>query len=382
MKAQQKYYNNQRILESGAEYMLQLGERSNGKSYADKLYLLYAAYHEKDMYTGEVLERYQFAYIRSWDLEIKGKDVEQYFADMVMNDAGAQPIREITGGQYDSIKVYQRRIYFASTDPETGDQIRGKEIGHCFAITQETHYKSLAFPKVGFAIFEEFITDSGYLEKEPARLFNLLSTILRRRSGRVFLVGNTISRACPYFGDWGLAGVLRQDKGTISIYTQETDQKNADGSPVVIRIAVEFCENSGNNTKMFFGQKSKMITSGDWESEAQPHLEHYLDDYERITDMIFEDSGLAYRAQLLLDPERRPLVYVYPLTQISDKDRKTKRIISDQYSLNVNQTEGWVDNKYKYDRIFMTLLSQSKFAFSDNLTGTEFQLMLRNRHLI
>lgn len=378
----QKYYSNKRILESGAEYMLQLGERSNGKSYSDKYYLLYNAFHETDLYTGEKLQRYQFAYIRRWDLEIKGKDVEQYFADMIANDHGDQPIREITGGKYDTIKVYQRRIYFASTDPETGDITKGKEIGHCFAITQETHYKSLAFPLVGFAIFEEFITDSGYLEKEPSRLFNLLSTILRRRAGKVFLVGNTISRACPYFGDWGLSGVLRQDKGTISIYTQETDQLDDRGEPIVIRIAVEFCENSGNNTKMFFGQKSKMITSGDWESEVQPHLEYYLEEYRRITDMIFEADGLAYRAQLLVDPKDRPLVYVYPMREITEKERKTKRIISDLYTLNVNQTRGWVDNRYKYDKIFMTLLSSGKYAFSDNLTGTEFLLMLKNHLLI
>lgn len=378
----QKYYSNKRILESGAEYMLQLGERSNGKSYSDKYYLLYNAFHETDLYTGEKLQRYQFAYIRRWDLEIKGKDVEQYFADMIANDHGDQPIREITGGKFDTIKVYQRRIYFASTDPETGDITKGKEIGHCFAITQETHYKSLAFPLVGFAIFEEFITDSGYLEKEPSRLFNLLSTILRRRAGKVFLVGNTISRACPYFGDWGLSGVLRQDKGTISIYTQETDQLDDKGEPVVIRIAVEFCENSGNNTKMFFGQKSKMITSGDWESEVQPHLEYYLEEYRRITDMIFEADGLAYRAQLLVDPKDRPLVYVYPMREITEKERKTKRIISDLYTLNVNQTRGWVDNRYKYDKIFMTLLSSGKYAFSDNLTGTEFLLMLKNHLLI
>jgi hypothetical protein len=301
---------------------------------------------------------------------------------MIANDHGDQPIREITGGKYDTIKVYQRRIYFASTDPETGDITKGKEIGHCFAITQETHYKSLAFPLVGFAIFEEFITDSGYLEKEPARLFNLLSTILRRRAGKVFLVGNTISRACPYFGDWGLSGVLRQDKGTISIYTQETDQLDDKGEPVVIRIAVEFCENSGNNTKMFFGQKSKMITSGDWESETQPHLEYYLEEYRRITDMIFEADGLAYRAQLLVDPKDRPLVYVYPMNEITEKERKTKRIISDLYTLNVNQTRGWVDSRYKYDKIFMTLLSSGKYAFSDNLTGTEFLLMLKNHLLI
>ena len=377
----QKYYNNENILKTECEYMLQLGERSNGKSYADKLYLLKCAWNEQDPYTGEPLPDYEFAYIRRWDLEIKGKDVEQYFSDMVINNNGDRPINEITGGAYDQVTVYQRRIYFARID-EDGKVIRGKLIGHCFAITQETHYKSLAYPNIGRAVFEEFITNSGYLEKEPQRLLALISTIFRRRRGRVFLVGNTISRACPYFGDWGLSGVLRQDKGTICIYSQETDQEDENGARVVVRIAVEFCENSGKNSKMFFGQGSKMITSGDWESEAQPHLEYFYDEYQRLNDMIMELDGLAYRLQLLYDPDERPLVYVYPLNEITPKERKTKRIISDKYSLNVNQTRGWVDIRYKYDRIYMTLLSAGKYAFSDNLTGTEFLLSARNHGLI
>ena len=133
---------------------------------------------------------------------------------------------------------------------------------------------------------------------------------------------------------------------------------------------------------MCFGQGSKMITSGDWESEAQPHLEYFYDEYQRLNDMIMELDGLAYRLQLLYDPDERPLVYVYPLNEITPKERKTKRIISDKYSLNVNQTRGWVDIRYKYDKIYMTLLSSGKYAFSDNLTGTEFLLSARNHGLI
>lgn len=378
----QKYYSNENILKADCEYMLQLGERSNGKSYSDKWYVLKVAFDERDPYTGAAVPDYEFAYIRRWDLEIKGKDVEQYFADMVLNDAGQMPIRDMTGGKYEQIAVYQRHIYFANIDPETGRIIRGKLIGHCFAITQDTHYKSLAFPKVGRAIFEEFITDSGYLEKEPKRFLSVVSTIFRRRRGRIFLVGNTISRACPYFGDWGLSGVLRQDQGTICIYNQETDQNDEDGNHITIRIAVEFCENSGKNSKMFFGSSAKMITTGSWDSETQPHLEYYLEEYERLNDMIVELDGLVYRLQLLIDPEHRQLVYVYPLSEPSEKDRRTKRIISDKYSLNVNQTRGWVDKRYKYDNIYMTLLSAGKYAFSDNLTGTEFLLSMKNHGLM
>ena len=375
----QKYYSNKDILRAGCEYMLQMGERSNGKSYADKYYLLYRAYHEKDLYTGEFVPGYEFAYIRRWDLELKSKDVEQYFSDMVMNDNGDMPIKEITGGEYSCVSVYQRRIYFANIDEE-GKVHRGKLIGHCFAITQETHYKSLAFPLCDAAIFEEFITKSGYLEEEPERLMQLLSTIFRRRSGKVFLVGNTISRACPYFAAWGLSGVLRQDQGTIAIYKQPTDQQNEDGSPIYVNIAVEYCENSGNNSKMFFGHSAKMITSGTWEADVQPKLAHPHDKYKLLNDMIFNLDGLGYRAQLLKDPDGLPLVYVYPLTKTEDKKRK--RTISDVYSLDRYTSKSFLPNKYRFDTIYMELLRQGKYAFSDNLTGTEFLLSIKNHGLI
>ena len=379
---EQKFYSNKNILNSGAQYMLQIGERSNGKSYADKWYCLKVAWDEKDPYTGELCPEYQFAYIRRWEVEIRPKDIEQYFDDMVINKMGAHPIEEITGGEWSQISVYQRRIYFAKVDPESGKVIRGKEIGQAFAITQEVHYKSLAFPLIGRGIFEEFITDAGYLEKEPKRFLSLMSTIFRRDRGKMFLIGNTVTRLCPFIREWELTATLRQKKDTIVIYHKETDQEDIEGNPIVVNIAVEFCENSGKNSKMFFGQSAKMINSGDWDSENQPHLAGYLDEYTRVNDMIMELDGMKYRLQLLKDKEGRPLVYIYPMNEISEKERTTKRIISDEYSLNVNQTTGWVDNRYKYDRIYMTLLSAKKYAFSDNLTGTEFLLSAKNHGLI
>ena len=95
----QKYYNIKNLLSKNAQYNILLGERSNGKSYATKYMILWESFHELDYF--EFLKknkipkkRYQFAYIRRWQDEIKGRDVELYFADM--------PIVDITNGKYKS----------------------------------------------------------------------------------------------------------------------------------------------------------------------------------------------------------------------------------------------------------------------------------------
>ena len=361
----QKYYNIENLLKQKAEYNILLGERSNGKSYAVKYMCLWEAYHKADYLTKKPKARYQLGYIRRWREEIKGRDVVQYFEDM--------PIRDITNGEYDGIQCYRGDIYFCSHD-EDGTEIRGEKIGACFALTGVTHYKSLAFPTIGNCIFEEFITNQGYLPHEVDNLQSLISTIARRDRVSVFMIGNTISRLCPYFDEWSLTHVKKQKQGTIDIYKQATNQIDDAGKQVVITIAVEYCENSGNNSRMFFGDKSKMITSGVWESEVYPHLEKPYNHYKVHYKVYYEYTSFRFIITLLTDGDNMPFLYVYPA-----KDRgKIKRAVTDKYT-NDKFTTLYLTKVAKYDTIIMDLLDNKKIVFSDNLTGTEFYQIKKER---
>ena len=76
------------------------------------------------------------------------------------------------------------------------------------ALSASTHYKSTQYPFVKNMIFEEFVTDGLYLQNECNLLMQLVSTVFRnRKDGKVFLIGNTISRVCPYFYEWELRGI-------------------------------------------------------------------------------------------------------------------------------------------------------------------------------
>lgn len=370
----QKFYDITNLLKQKAQYNLLLGERSNGKSYQCKYMPLWEAYHGCDYLTfretGKMIpkKRSQLGYLRRWREEIKKNDIIAYFADA--------PIEAITNGEYSGITVYQQDIFLTRIDEKTGLEVRGKKIGRAFCLTGETHYKSLAFPEIGNVIFEEFITKSGYLPKEVDTLTSLISTIARRDEIRVLMVGNTLSRLCPYFDEWQLVNVKKQKQGTIDIYRCMTTQYNEDGSPIVVNIAVEYCENSGSNSKMFFGNNSKMITSGVWESEVFPHLQGRLNDYECYYQILYKYSSFAFVITLLVDDGRKPFLYIMPDTKTERK--RPKRIVSQDFTTD-KYTTLYLTNLTKYDTLVLELLEQKKVVFSDNLTGTEFYQIKKER---
>lgn len=350
----QKYYTTERIEKVKAQYNILLGERSNGKSYAVKYLCLYNAYKQGN----------EFIYLRRWQLETKASSVEYYFKDA--------PVSAITDGKYDTIIVNRGKIYMCRFDVETNTYENKMLVGHVMYLSGETHFKSFSYPKVADMIFEEFVTRDGYLPNECDKLMSLVSTVARRRSIRVWLIGNTISRLNPYFSEWGLRGVPYQKQGTIEVYTFNTSQIDDDGTPISIKIAVEFCENSGNNSKMFFGKSSEMITTGAWETKEYPHLEHSRSEYELLYAVKISHMDICVGVELLRK-DNKYVAHVYPSPK-----KNINREISERFSLSPLVT---TDFKIitKGDKILFDLLKRNKIAFSDNLTGSDFSAILKEK---
>lgn len=351
-KGKQEYYRLTEILKQGCTYNVLYGERSNGKSYAVKEHCIKECFRNKR----------QFGLLRRWKEEIKNEDNRYYFNDC--------PVSDWTDGTYNYIDSYRGNIYLANRDEESGEVTRGQQIGKAFALTQVSHYKSLAFPDIDFVIYEEFLTDMGYLPHEVDNLMSLISTIARRREIKVFLIGNTIDRRCPYFAEWGLVHVPKQKQGTIDIYERNTSQFDENGNSIVIKIAVEYCENSGDNSKMFFGKTEKSITAGSWDCEPQAHLVRPYEQYEKIAKLLIIDPLYKYMVVMLRDEKGFPFLYVYPYTR-ADPPQDCKRIISQEFSSNPYITPKLCELT-RFDKFFVDLIRKHKCTFSDNLTGTEF----------
>lgn len=337
------YYNITNVLKTKAQYIMLLGQRANGKSYQAKKTVLEEAYN-----TGK-----KFIYLRRWQADIKTKAIIAYFDDM--------DIPKITKGEWTGITVWNGSIYF-TRPTEKGDIEKSEEIGKYCALNEYERYKSWAFVNYAYILYEEFITDSTYLNDEPRLLQQFVSTVARNEALTVLLIGNTLSRVCPYFNEWCLDGVLKQKQGTIEVYHYHFNDS-------VVDIAVEYCANANADNKMFFGQSAKQIVSGEWDTQEVPKLPKNKELYDKIYEVLVEYQKFKFVIELLVEPKLGGLIcYVYPFTG----RRKINRIITETFSDSMF-ISGRLDMKKKPEFLISECFRLGKICYSDNLTGSDFK---------
>lgn len=335
-----KYYDLKAILSTNAYWNIILGERSNGKSYSVKKYCL-----DNFFNNGK-----EFFYLRRYTEDVKISSVENYFADFI------DYLIKISGGAYNQIYAYQRKIY--ARNIKTKKRI---VIGHYGSISEYERLKSQQFPNVENIIFEEFITDRYYINdiEEPNIVMNIVSTILRDRIGKIFLIGNLVSQVCPYFTEWNLSFIRTMKEGEIVTV-------NLDG----IKLAIERCL-SLNTNNFFFGNAKKSITEGQWETKIYPRLISSYKEYEVITQIGIDINNLQFVLELLFNEKTNAkVIFIRPY-----KFATLDRWISDKYSES-HLTSICFYNDRKVERIILDLINKRKIAYSDNLTATNFNQIL------
>ena len=341
--SKKKYYDITNLLKTKAQYMILLGQRANGKSYQAKKTVLEDAYAN---------DRW-FVYLRRYKADIKAKAVEAYFEDMDIN--------AITHGEYEGIIAWSGSIYFSIRN-EKDELVKGKEIGRYCALNEYERYKSWAFVDYDWILYEEFITDGVYLTDEPRQLQQFVSTVARHRTITALLIGNTLSRVCPYFAEWCLEGVLTQKLGTIEVYHYHFAESTID-------IAVEYCANANYENKMFFGQSAKQIISGEWDTQDVPKLPRKQEEYEDIYELLIEYQKFRFCIKLLVEPINGGVIcFVYPF----NGKRKILRKISDQFT-DDPFVSAKLDLSKRPEAIINDCFRLGKVCYSDNLTGSDFK---------
>lgn len=346
-----KYYDLQPLLDTGCNYMILYGMRSNGKSYAVKKHIILDALNGKN-----------FVYLRRWSEDIKAASVAAYFDDM--------PFLDLTDGRYTGIMAYQGYFYFYNPGEDDKPVREGPPIGRYCALNLYERYKSQVFKDVENLVFEEFITDRFYLgttERPENKLFmQFVSTVARDRDIKVFMIGNSISRVCPYFSNWGLLkNIMNQKPGTIDIY-------HLRGENGVVDIAVENCEIVATKSKMFFGLAAKQIVNGEWDVDEVAKLLKPYEYYDMLYELTVVADEFKYIMQLMMDDANGGLfVYVYPNT----KDRTTLRILSPEFHTSPYITNG-LRHDIRAECIMCDCIRAGKICYSDNLTGTDFKQVM------
>lgn len=299
-KRQDEFYNLQPILAEHAHYNIIFGERSNGKTYSVLLYII--RLYAKKKYQGALLRRMQEDFV--------GKRGASLFNPLVENGE----IAKYTDGEFDNVYYYASRWYLCKyVENEKGQMERitdTKPFMYGFAISQMEHEKGNGYPEVKTIVFDEFITRMGYLRDEFVLFMNTLSTIIRNRDDvKIFMLGNTVNKYCPYFDEMGLRHIKEMRQGEIDLYSL----KHSSGK--ILKVAVEYCKpfEKGKKSDFYFAfdnQKLEMITRGVWEIDIYPHCPYrYVPNDVLFTYFIDFDNNLLQCEIVQIDDIRFTFIH-------------------------------------------------------------------------
>ena len=222
----------------------------------------------------------QGAYLRRYREDFKGKRGATLFDSLIANGE----ISKATGGKWTTVKFYSDRWYFAKPDESDPGRLVSDSTPFCFgfSLAQMEHDKSTSYPMVTTIVFDEFLSRIGYLPNEFVLFMNVLSTIIRQRNNvKIYMLGNTVNKYCPYFQEMGLKHIEEMEAGKIDIYTYGESQ---------LRVACEYTQNhniEGRKSDVYFAfdyPSLQMITGGAWELDLYPHLPR---DYD-VKEVIFK----------------------------------------------------------------------------------------------
>lgn len=326
-----------------------MGERSNGKTYAVLLYGL-KKYAEK----GE-----QLAIVRRWQDDFTGKRGQTMFDSLISNDE----VRKATGGKWNSIYYYSGRWYLCKyedderiTDPQP--------FAYGFSVSSMEHDKSTSYPGVTTVLFDEFITRTTYMNDEFVLFMNVLSTIIRQRNNvKIFMLGNTVNKYCPYFREMGLKHVKDMKPGDIDVYTYgESD----------LTVAVEYTlpNKQGKDSNIYFAfnnPKLSMIKGGEWEIDIYPHCPMKYKPNEILFIYFIEFDGSLLQCEVVSTKGTTFTFIHLKTTELKDTDNDL--IYTTEFDARPNYKRNILKPTSELEKKLLKYYLKDKIFYSDNEVG-------------
>lgn len=344
------FYSYERIDETGAQYRMIIGERSNGKTYGALLKIL----------KNYVENNKQSAYVRRYREDFVGKRGNTLFAALESNNV----IDELTGGEWNGVYYYAGAWYLCLRDGQNKPIKDERPFCYGFALNDVEHDKSTSYPDITLVVFDEFLSRKFYLTNEFVIFMNVLSTIIRQRDNVViYMLGNTVSKYAPYFNEMGIDRIKDMVQGQIDIY------KYGDSN---LTVAVEYAEAIDDSIKAskdyfaFDNPSLSMITHGEWEFDLYPHMiyKYRPKDVKIYYFIEFDDELLQCE---VIKNEEGVFTFIH---------RKTTEIKNKKDIVFTTRTDA---NPYHFRRItkptnektklILDLLKAEKVFFQDNSVG-------------
>ena len=249
-----EYYDRTQIDETGANWRLIIGQRSNGKSYSIC----------KTIIEDYINEGKRAVYVRRYAEEIMPKNIQTLF------DPHIPLIKELTGGEWNAIFYRANEFRLAYYDDEEGKITRKDETPFCTtrAVNTWETTKGADLGHISLICFDEFMTRQSYLRDEFICFANLCSSIIRdRKDCVIYMLANTVNQYCPYWEEFGIEDITQMEQGEIRVYTYPNSK---------MKLAIEYCSTSTTTKEVndsffaFENAQLAVIKSGAWEMAQYP----------------------------------------------------------------------------------------------------------------
>lgn len=340
------YYSSKKIRKLNALYNLIIGQRSNGKTYDWK----------ENALNDYAKDNLKSAYIRRFDTEIAPKNLANLF--------DSHDIEKIFNGKWNATDY--KKHEFTLCIKINGEIVARDEQPFCkvYALNTWESSKGADNGYVSSICFDEFITRRAYLQQEFVIFQNILSSIIRDRDDvKIFMLGNTVNKFCPYFKEMGLYNVENMNPGDIELYKFGEEE---------LTVAVEMCPESKNtkSVKKFFAfdnPQLKMITTGAWEIALYPHApcKFTKDDILKRFYISFDKKLIA--GDIIKTSERFFIFYhMHTGLHEPDKDDIIYLETNDGYFLHVKYLN---DTPTELHQLISKLIRLEREFYSDNTIG-------------
>lgn len=248
------YYDRTQIDETGANWRLIIGTRSNGKSYSVC----------KTIIEDYIKEGKRAVYVRRYAEEIMPKNIQTLF------DPHIPLIKELTGGEWNCIFYRANEFRLAYYDDEEGKITNKDDTAFCTtrAVNTWETTKGADLGHISLICFDEFMTRNAYIRDEFICFANLCSSIIRdRKDCVIYMLANTVNQYCPYWEEFGIEDVTQMEQGEIRVYTYPNSK---------MKLAIEYCSPAittkevNDNFFAFENAQLAVIKTGAWEMAQYP----------------------------------------------------------------------------------------------------------------
>lgn len=296
-------------------------------------------------------------YIRQRENMLKPKFAQELMATIL----SCGYISKLTGGRWNYATYYANRWTFANID-ENGKITEKTNVHFMYTLSvdQSFTYKSnYNAPDGDITIFDEFIGKT-YTENEFVYYMDILSTILRKRTGCInILLSNNIEEYSEYFDEFEINERLRTMKrGDCDIITTPGQTK------IYVELIDHHDKNAARLNKEYFGFKNPRLNAitgvGEWAVTMCKHFD-YDDNIELLDRSRKIKMGLNLVALELYRSEKYGMIV---------RVRKATKLYDDSIIYTMDEIE---DARYrkgkgfsKVDRLYWDLLDRDLWHYATN----------------